>query len=82
MDSDSKMQEDADATNEHMVAQMELRRQARPERRVFPSTPVANERRRSCAYCHQPGDHPTPSPCLRARALMALTRAGFLLCSG
>jgi hypothetical protein len=47
---------------------MELRRQARPDRRkrVESSAPVATERRRICAFCYQSGDHPTPAHCLRA----------------
>jgi hypothetical protein len=61
-------QQTADSIIEQMVRQMELRRQARPERRprVGARAPVASERRRFCAFCYQPGDHPTPTHCLRA----------------
>jgi hypothetical protein len=59
--------QDVDADiNDRMVRQIEQRRQLRPERRVSPSRPVAIERRRTCSYCYQPGDHPTPAHCLRA----------------
>jgi hypothetical protein len=68
MDHDDPTQEETDAaaTNEQMVQQMKLRRETRPERRLFPSKPVKIERRRSCSYCYQPGDHPSPDHCLRA----------------
>jgi hypothetical protein len=63
-------EQDPEAVNAQMVRQMELRRQARPERRQR-SAPrsnavVAHERRRVCGFCHQPGDHATPTQCLRA----------------
>jgi hypothetical protein len=57
---------DEDAANESMVRQMEERRRVQPERRTAPGKAVAHERRQTCSYCHQPGDHPTPAHCLRA----------------
>ena len=51
--------------DEEMVQQMELRRQARPERRQR-TVPRANDRRQRCSFCYQAGDHPTPAHCLRA----------------
>ena len=59
--------QEADAINEQMVRQMELRRQTRPERRQRAARAQgASDRRRICAFCWQPGDHPTPDRCLRA----------------
>jgi hypothetical protein len=68
MDQRTLTQQQADTINEQMVRQMELRRQARPDRRkrAESSAPVATERRRICAFCYQSGDHPTPAHCLRA----------------
>jgi len=59
---------EAGAIDERMVREMERRRQAQPERRQSggPSLAPANERRRICAFCHQTGDHRTPTQCLRA----------------
>ena len=69
-------QQEADIINDRMVRQMELRREARPERRQRvgtrapagkgPRAPAAKERRHTCAFCFEPGDHPTPVHCLRA----------------
>jgi hypothetical protein len=58
-------EQEANALNEKMVRQMELARQQRPERRQE-RVATANERRRICSFCFQPGDHPTPAHCLRA----------------
>jgi hypothetical protein len=60
--------EEAGAINDRMVREMELRRRAQPERRQVrvSSLPPAKERRRICAFCHQNGDHQTPTQCLRA----------------
>jgi hypothetical protein len=68
MDQRLPTQQEADTINDRMVQQMELRRQARPERRqrVGTRVPAAKERRRICAFCFEPGDHPTPVHCLRA----------------
>jgi hypothetical protein len=68
MDQRPPTQQEADTINDQMVRQMELRRQARPERRqrVGTRAPAAKERRRTCAFCFEPGDHPTPVHCLRA----------------
>ena len=58
---------DADAINEAMVKQMELRRQERPERRQRAAArPEGGERRRICSFCYQPGDHRTAAQCLGA----------------
>ena len=54
-----------DDVDDEMVRQMEIRRQARRERRRRVAPP-ANEQRLRCSYCYQPGDHPTPAHCLRA----------------
>jgi hypothetical protein len=56
-------QERTDADDE-MVRQMERRRHARPERRLR-TMARANERRRLCSFCYQPGDHPTAVYCRR-----------------
>jgi hypothetical protein len=68
MDQRNLTETDGGAVDDQMVRDMELRRQARPERRQRGEarTPVSNERRRTCAFCFQPGDHPTPTHCLRA----------------
>jgi len=68
MDEHGRTAKDGDTINDQMVREMEVRRQARPERRqrVGSGVPVANERRRICAFCYQSGDHPTPAQCLRA----------------
>jgi hypothetical protein len=56
----------AENVDDEMVRWMEERRALRPERRsVRPSRP-ASERRRVCAFCYQPGDHPTAAHCMRA----------------
>lgn len=57
--------DEAEAINEQMVRQMELRRQQQPERRQRVQ-PHAQERRAICSFCFQHGDHPTPAHCLRA----------------
>lgn len=61
-------QQEEATINEQMVRQMELRRQALPEQRraSASSGAVAIERRRTCAFCCQRGNHPTPAHCLRA----------------
>jgi hypothetical protein len=61
-------QQEEATINAQMVRQMELRRQALPEQRLASGSgrEVANERRRTCAFCCQRGDHPTPAHCLRA----------------
>ena len=67
MGDSSISKETADAINEQMVRQMELRRQQQPERRQrAASAAPARERRAVCSYCFQHGDHPTPVHCLRA----------------
>jgi hypothetical protein len=68
-------QQEADLINERMVRQMELRREARPERRQRAATraPAAKERRSICAFCFERGDHPTPVHCLRALEREAIT---------
>jgi hypothetical protein len=68
MDQRPPTRQEADIINDQMVRQMELRRQARPERRqrVRKRAPAAKERRRTCAFCFEPGDHPSPVHCLRA----------------
>ena len=60
--------QEADTINEQMVRDMEQRRQARPERRQPRVEPGARakERRHICAFCYQPGDHPSPLHCIRA----------------
>ena len=60
-----KMARRRDDVDDEMVRQMEIRQQARPERRKRVAPPV-NERRQRCSFCYQPGDHPTPAHCLRA----------------
>jgi hypothetical protein len=60
-----KMARRRDDVDDEMVRQMEIRRQARRERRRRVAPP-ANERRLRCSYCYQPGDHPAPAHCLRA----------------
>jgi hypothetical protein len=55
----------AESVDDEMVRWMKERRQARPERRTA-GQPRADERRRVCAFCYQPGDHPTAAHCLRA----------------
>jgi hypothetical protein len=64
----SKEQQEAEAAaaNDSMVRQMESRRQNQTERRSWPSKAVPVERRRTCSYCYQSGDHPTPDHCRRA----------------
>ena len=58
---------EAAAINDEMVRRMEERRQQLPERRQARGTGTGPiERRRTCAFCFQPGDHPTPAYCLRA----------------
>ena len=61
-------QQEEATINEQMVRQMELRRQALPEQRKTSGSrgAVAIERRRTCAFCCQRGNHPTPAHCLRA----------------
>ena len=66
----ARTQAEADAINDEMVRRMEERRRERPDRRERPVARVP-DRRRTCSYCYQPGDHPTPAHCLRA-----LERAG------
>ena len=71
--SDSSISNDtADAINEQMVRQMELRRQQQPERRQRGLVTPTLERRALCAYCFQHGHHPTPVECLRALERPAL----------
>ncbi|MEO6239473.1 MAG: hypothetical protein ABIQ52_20950 [Vicinamibacterales bacterium] len=55
----------ANAVNDAMVAAMNRRRLERQERRHGTRKPV-HDRRKICAYCFQPGDHQTPTGCLRA----------------
>jgi hypothetical protein len=59
--------DEADAINDRMVAEMEERRRGLPNRRSSSATknPLA-ERRRVCGYCYQRGDHPTAAHCMRA----------------
>jgi hypothetical protein len=66
-------EQEADAINDRMAAQIEERRRQLPNQRRQ-STAPAVERRRICAYCYQRGDHPTAAHCMRA-----LERAGDLL---
>lgn len=42
------------------------RRRERPDRRQRTGSPQQMERRRTCGYCYQEGDHATPAQCLRA----------------
>lgn len=42
------------------------RRRQRPDRRRRPASAHEMERRRTCGYCYQEGDHATPAQCLRA----------------
>lgn len=65
MDNGNPTDRQAEALNDQMVRQMELRRQQRPERRQQ-RVATAQERRKVCAFCFQTGDHPTPAHCLRA----------------
>jgi len=64
--------DDAEAINDRMAAQIEQRRQATPNRRQQAddrrrtSKPPDRERRVICKYCFQRGDHPTAAHCLRA----------------
>jgi hypothetical protein len=55
-----------DAINDAMVEAMNQRRLQRQDRRRLAGRPAAMERRKTCAYCFQPGDHATPAACLRA----------------
>ena len=48
-----------------MVKQMEERRKNLADRRTI-TTPVKEDRRKTCQFCFQRGDHPTPAHCLRA----------------
>ena len=72
MAEDKNVKGDADAINDQMVRQMELRRRKTPERRRQTSSDAAGgerkdkERRVICSFCFQPGDHRTPAQCLRA----------------
>jgi hypothetical protein len=62
-------QQEEAAINAQMVRQMELRRQVLPEQRDASGSkkaPVVKERRRTCAFCGQRGDHRTPAQCLSA----------------
>ena len=62
-------QQEEAAINAQMVRQIELRRQVLPEQRDSLGSmkaPVAKERRRTCAFCGQRGDHRTPAQCLSA----------------
>ena len=53
--------------DELRVRELALSRRAHPDRRNSQSSArPARERRKMCAYCFQPGDHPTPGHCLRA----------------
>lgn len=56
----------ADAINEQMVRQMERRRQQQAERRKTTPPLPDHERRVTCSFCFQPGDHPTPRHCMWA----------------
>jgi len=56
---------EGDAIDDSMAEQMELRRQARPDRRRRTESRTL-ERRRICDYCFQPGDHRTAADCRRA----------------
>jgi hypothetical protein len=56
---------DADEVNARMAIEIEQRRLSRPDRRLT-SKPFAVERRATCMYCFQRGQHPTPAHCLRA----------------
>jgi hypothetical protein len=49
-----------------MVEAMEQRRLQRQERRQTGSMPPAIDRRKTCGYCFQQGDHASPAACLRA----------------
>jgi hypothetical protein len=65
MDEPQFNEQEANAINERMVQQIEQRRQQRQDRRKRSEAPAV-ERRVTCAYCFQRGDHPTPAHCLRA----------------
>jgi hypothetical protein len=67
MDERIATERQATSVNDEMVRQIELRRQAQPERRKRNSGfSGAQDRRRICAFCHQPGDHWTAAQCLRS----------------
>jgi hypothetical protein len=55
-----------DAANDQMVQQMDQRRGRRSERHVARTARVTIDRRSTCVYCYQPGNHRTPADCLRA----------------
>jgi hypothetical protein len=59
---------DADAINDVMVRRMEERRAARQERRNTDARPTrpGSERRQTCSYCYQRGDHRNAADCRRA----------------
>jgi hypothetical protein len=59
-------QAEAEAINEQMVRQMEVRRQQQPERRRRGEVTHGQERRAICSYCFQHGDHRSPAQCLGA----------------
>ena len=65
MDERNLSEQDADAINDQMAAQIERRRRERPNQRQS-SIPPAVERRVICSYCYQRGDHPTAAHCMRA----------------
>jgi D-serine deaminase-like pyridoxal phosphate-dependent protein len=58
--------EEENAINERIAKQIEERRRQRPDRRRRTGSAPTAERRRTCAYCFQAGDHPTAKHCLRA----------------
>lgn len=66
MTNESSFSQEDEDINEQMVRQMEQRRHARPERRQRAGAPNTDERRRTCSFCYQSGDHRTPTQCLRA----------------
>jgi hypothetical protein len=71
MDKDAARAESApnvhdETADEQMATQMAQRRPLAPLPDTTRQRAAAAEGRRVCAYCHQPGDHPTPAHCLRA----------------
>jgi hypothetical protein len=57
--------QEAESVDDRMAAELERRRQQRPDRRRAARS-VSSDRRRVCGYCYQSGDHRTVQQCLRA----------------
>jgi hypothetical protein len=65
MDERNLNDQQADAINDQMAAQIERRRREMPDQRRR-AGPRTTERRQICSYCFQRGDHPTAAHCMRA----------------